>query len=56
MKVHIRTTCSFCEGEAYLPVRKTVSCTEIYFPMRIPIKFFEGEIKYLKEIIPTALH
>lgn len=27
MKVHIRTTCSFCDGEAYLPVRETVSCT-----------------------------
>ena len=27
MKVHIRTTCSFCEGEAYLPVREAVSCT-----------------------------
>ena len=27
MKVHIRITCSFCEGEAYLPVREAVSCT-----------------------------
>jgi len=27
MKVHIRTTCSFCDGEAYLPVRETVSFT-----------------------------
>ena len=27
MKVHIRTTCSFCDGEAYLPVRETVSST-----------------------------
>jgi hypothetical protein len=27
MQVHIRTTCSFCDGEAYLPVRETVSCT-----------------------------
>ena len=27
MKVHIRITCSFCEGEAYLPVRETVSYT-----------------------------
>ena len=24
MKVHIRTTCSFCDGEAYLPVREAV--------------------------------
>lgn len=28
MKVKIRTTCSFCDGEAYLPVRETVSCTD----------------------------
>jgi hypothetical protein len=27
MKVQIRTTCSFCEGQAYLPVREAVSCT-----------------------------
>lgn len=27
MKVQIRVTCSFCDGEAYLPVRETVSCT-----------------------------
>ena len=27
MKVHIRTTCSFCDGEAYLPVHETVSYT-----------------------------
>ena len=27
MKVQIRMTCSFCDGEAYLPVRETVSCT-----------------------------
>jgi hypothetical protein len=27
MKVHVRTTCSFCEGEAYLPVREAASCT-----------------------------
>ncbi len=27
MKVHIRSTCSFCDGEAYLPVRETMSCT-----------------------------
>ncbi|MES0361313.1 MAG: hypothetical protein ABUK20_10390 [Anaerolineales bacterium] len=27
MKVHIRTTCSFCDGEAYLPVREAVSFT-----------------------------
>jgi hypothetical protein len=27
MKVYVRTTCSFCDGEAYLPVRETVSCT-----------------------------
>ena len=27
MKVHICTTCSFCDGEAYLPVRENVSCT-----------------------------
>ena len=27
MKVHIRTTCSFCDGEAYVPVREAVSCT-----------------------------
>lgn len=27
MKVKIRATCSFCEGEAYLPVRETTSCT-----------------------------
>jgi hypothetical protein len=26
MKVKIRVTCSFCDGEAYLPVRETVSC------------------------------
>ena len=27
MKVNIRITCSFCDGEAYLPVREAVSCT-----------------------------
>ena len=27
MKVHIRTTCSFCDGEAYLPVCEAVSYT-----------------------------
>ena len=27
MKVQVRTTCSFCDGEAYLPVPETVSCT-----------------------------
>jgi len=27
MKVQTRTPCSFCEGETYLPVRETVSCT-----------------------------
>jgi hypothetical protein len=27
MKVKVRTICSFCEGEAYLPVREAVSCT-----------------------------
>jgi len=27
MKVQIRVTCSFCDGEAYLPVREVVSCT-----------------------------
>jgi len=27
MKVHIRVPCSFCDGEAYLPVREMVSCT-----------------------------
>ena len=27
MKVHIRTTCSFCDGEAYLPVREAMSYT-----------------------------
>ena len=27
MIVHVRTTCSFCGGEAYIPVRETVSCT-----------------------------
>ena len=27
MKVQIRVTCSFCEGEAYLPVREAVSYT-----------------------------
>jgi hypothetical protein len=27
MKVHIRTTCSFCDGEAYLPSREAMSYT-----------------------------
>ncbi|MFC1923360.1 hypothetical protein ACFLY4_08725 [Chloroflexota bacterium] len=27
MKIHIRTTCSFCNGEAYLPVREAMSYT-----------------------------
>ena len=27
MKVHIRTICSFCNGEAYLSVREAVSYT-----------------------------
>ena len=27
MKVYIRTTCSFCDGEAYLPVREAVGYT-----------------------------
>ncbi len=27
MKIQIRVTCSFCEGEAYQPVREALSCT-----------------------------
>ena len=27
MKVQIRVPCSFCDGEAYVPVREAVSCT-----------------------------
>ena len=31
MKVHIRTICSFCDGEAYLPVREVMSYSgELY--------------------------
>ena len=31
MKVHIKTTCNFCNGQAYIPNGEVTSCTgEIY--------------------------
>ena len=58
MKVQIRTTCSFCDGEAYVPIREVVSCTGEHYTQhrRCAFRFWSPAIQPANRSLDWTTH